>query len=85
MLNISNYLKKFSKNLFSSDEQKKKISEIIKTYTQVDVLPEEIEIKNYNIYLKKTPAVMNKVFIYKNKILEEVSSQIPDLKAVDIR
>jgi hypothetical protein len=85
MFNISSFLQKFSQNIFSLEEQKKQISEIIEKHTQINFPKEAIEIKNYIIYLKTSPATANKVFIYKNKILEEISQQIPNLKITNIK
>ncbi|MFA5888739.1 MAG: hypothetical protein WCW47_00850 [Candidatus Paceibacterota bacterium] len=85
MFNIKNYLEKFSRRLYSSEEQKKKILEIIEKHTQIILSLEEMEIKNYIIHLKTSPAVLNKIFIYKSKILEDVTLQVKDLKIIDIK
>ncbi|MCX6701858.1 MAG: hypothetical protein NTX96_01525 [Candidatus Zambryskibacteria bacterium] len=85
MFNISLFLEKFSKNIQSVEIYKKQILDIIEKYTQIKISPKEIEIKNYIIYLKTSPAILNKIFIYKNKILEEIIQSIPNLKIVDIR
>jgi len=85
MLNIQGYLGKFSKRLNDLTHQKTQIVGIIEKYTQIIVLPEEIEMKDYVIYLKSSSAVSNKVFIYKNRILEEISMLLPDLKIFDIK
>ena len=85
MFNIKNYLEKFSKSIHFSEDQKRQIIEIIKQHTQISVSPNDIEIKNYTIYLKTSPGVSNKIFINKEKILGEISSSAPSLKIVDIR
>jgi len=85
MFNIKNYLEKFSKSIHSSEYQKRQIIEIIKKHTQINIFPNDIEIKNYTVCLKTSPGISNKIFIYKSKILEEISSSIPNLKVVDIR
>ncbi len=85
MFNINFFLEKFSKNLSSLEIQKKQIVEIIEKYIHTDILPSDIEIKNYVIYTKSSPALKNKIFIYKNKILEDVVSFVPDLKIIDIK
>jgi len=85
MFNIKDYLEKFSKSIHSSEDQKRQIIEIIKKHTQIDISPDNIEIKNYTVYLKTSPGVSNKIFINKEKILGEISSSAPSLKIVDIR
>ena len=84
MFNISSFLEKFSKNLKSSELYKKQILEIVEKQTQINLRPEEIEIKNFVVYIKSSPAVKNKIFIYKNKILEDINMTIP-IKIVDMR
>jgi hypothetical protein len=83
MFNIEQFLKKFSKTVFSNELYKKQIIEIIKRYTNVDITEENIEIKNNIIYTTTNPGVKNKLFIYKNKILEDISS-LP-IKIIDIK
>ena len=84
MFNISSFLDKFSKNLKSSELYKKQILEIVEKQTQINIPPEEMEIKDYIVYVKSSPAVKNKIFIYKNKILEDINMTIP-IKIVDMR
>lgn len=85
MFNIEKYLEKFSKNIHSSKLQKECILGVIKKYTQIQLSPDEIEVKNYVVYTKTSPAILNKIFIYKDKILEDVAQETPDLRIVDIR
>ena len=75
---------KFSKDVRNAELHKTKIIEIIEKHTQLHILPKNLEIKDYIIYIKDSPAVKNKIFIYKNKILEETSISIPT-KVVDIK
>ena len=84
MFNISKFVGKFSKNIKSIETDKQKILEIIEKNTQIKILPKEIEIKDYIVYVKSTPAIKNKLFIYKEKILEDISLSLPT-KIVDIR
>ena len=84
MLNIAKFLEKFSKNLKSAEIYKKQILEIIEKQTQLQILPEDLEIKNFVLYIKSSPAVKNKLFIFKNKILEEIALTV-STKVVDIR
>ena len=84
MFNIEKFLEKFSKNIKSIEIYKKQISEIILNQTQINILPEDIEIKNNTIYTSSSPAVLNKIFIHKNKILEEIGKSLL-IKIVDIK
>ena len=85
MFNINKYLERFSKNISSTEIQKKQISEIVEKHTHINILLEDVEIKNYILYIKSSPGVKNKIFIYKEKILEEISSLISSIKIIDIR
>lgn len=85
MLEIKNCLGKFYKSLSSVEEDKKQISDIVKKHTQTSFPPEGIEIKNHIICVKTSPAILNKIFIYKNKILEEITQLDLNTKVVDIR
>ncbi len=84
MFNINKYLEKISKNIKSKDFYNDKIIDIIKNITGIDIKKEEIELKDCIVFIKNSSAVKNKIFIFKNKILEEFSKNIPD-KIVDIR
>ncbi len=84
MFNISSFLEKFSKNLKSTEVFNKQILEIIEKQTQIKISPEDLEIKNYIINIKSSPAVKNKLFIYKETILKEISTSLP-IKIVDIK
>ena len=85
MFNISSFLDKFSKNIKLAEVSKEQILKIIEKQTQIKLSPKQIEIKNYIICTLVSPAVKNKIFIYKNKILEDINNSIPDIKIVDIR
>ncbi len=84
MFNISKYLEKLSKNVNSGEEDLIKIVEILKNTINIEVLPKDIEIKDYIIFVKINNSVLNKIFINKNKILEEISKSISQ-KIVDIK
>ncbi len=71
MWNISNYLKKFSQSLESTELQKEKIREIIKNQTEIEIGIEKIEIKNAILNIEASLAQKNKIFMYKSKILED--------------
>ena len=85
MFNISNYLKKFSVNIDSEESNRLKMLDIIKKHTQIGLGLESLEVKNYIIHIKSSPAVLNKIFIYKNKILEDINETLPNLKIGGIK
>ena len=84
MFNISSFLEKFSKNVKSAELYKQQILEIIGKSIQISVTPNDLEIKDYTIYIKASPAIKNKLFIYKSKILEEIATNLPT-RIVDIK
>ena len=84
MFNISSFLEKVKKNLESSEHQKKKLIIAIKKYTNIDVPETEIEIKNYIAYINSSPLIKNKLFIFKEKILNDPQSSFKN-KIIDIR
>lgn len=84
MFNISSFLEKVSKNILSSSLQKKQIIEVIKKETGVEVSEADIELRECVLYIKSSPALKNKLFIQKSKILEELSGQ-SNTKIIDIK
>jgi len=84
MFNISSFLQKFSKDLNSTELNRKQIIDIIKKHTQIELSLVDIEIKDYIMETKSSPAVKNKIFMYKEKILEEINRSVSQ-KIVDIR
>ncbi|HEY4508708.1 MAG TPA: hypothetical protein VJC13_00270 [Candidatus Paceibacterota bacterium] len=84
MFNISSFLDKFSKNVADTEFHKKQVIEIIEKNTQLNISPKDIEIKDCVVYIKSSPAVKNKIFIFKNKILENIINST-SIKIVDIK
>ncbi len=84
MFNISNFLGKFSKEINDSESKKSQVSEIIKNITGVEIKTGDIEIKDYIVFIKSNPSVLNKIFINKNKILESILSST-SIKVADIK
>lgn len=84
MFNISSFLDKLSKNVRSAESEKEKILELIFKNTQINIPLEDLEIKDFIVYIKSSPAVKNKIFIFKQKILNDLSNSISS-KIVDIR
>jgi hypothetical protein len=84
MFNISSFLEKFSKNITTSEDQIQSIVQIIKTYTQLDIPSNNIEIKDSIVRVTVSPALKNKIFIHKKAILDDVASLL-GIKIADIR
>ncbi len=82
MFNIQKYLEKFSKNLKTTESDTQEIIETIERETNIRLNNSEIEIKNNIIYTKTNPSIKNKIFIFKNKIIESLSK---NLNIIDIK
>lgn len=74
MFNIEQYLKRFSKKINSLDFDKEKIVEIINNLTKLSVNKNDIEIKDFKVYIKTTSIGKNQLFIYKKQILDKIKS-----------
>ncbi len=84
MFNIEKFLNKFTKEIKSTESNKNIILDVIKKHTQIELQLNDVEIKDYQVVLKASPAVLNKIFIYKQKILDELGTSLP-IKIVDIK
>ncbi len=84
MFNISSFLGRFSKDISSQEDIKKTLIDIIFKHTQLNFSADSLEIKNYILNLEASPAVKNKIFIYKNAILEDIALSVTE-KIIDIR
>lgn len=73
MFNISSFLDKTKKTIDFSDDQKNQIIEIIEKKTLIKLGKEQVEIKNYKIFVKGSPGVLNKIFIYKEDLLKQIN------------
>jgi len=82
---ISSFLDKFKKILFQKEEILVFISETIFKYTKFKIDPSKIKIKNTYIYIENSPIIKNEIFIYKNKILSDLKSEIKDFNFTDIK
>lgn len=85
MFNIDGFLDKFYKNIRSVEANKIQILEILEKHTGIKFSLTDVEIKNYIVYIKSTPASLNKIFIYKKKILEDINTAVTGQKIVDIK
>lgn len=84
MFNIASFLEKFSKNISNTEIHTQSVLEIIKKNTQIELSKDQVEIKDGGIRVTASPGVKNKIFMYKEKILEEVNSSL-SVKVQDIR
>ena len=75
MFNISSFLEKFSKSISSQELETKTICDVVLKHTGIILDSQKINIKNNILYLNVSPAVKNKIFIYKQKILEDLNNQ----------
>ena len=83
MLNISDFLGKFLKDITATEFQKKTIINIIQKHTGLDI-QSDLEIKNNTLYINLSPIIKNKIFIHKQSILEEINKNITS-KITDIK
>ncbi len=84
MFNISDFLDKISKKLKSQEIYKKGILEIIERNTNIKISNDDLEIKDYIVYIKSSPAVKNKIFISKESLINEINNTL-GIKITDIR
>ncbi len=83
MFNIEQYLKRFSKNLYSIEDNKLKILEIVRNYTKLNIDISDLEVKNYIVFIKTSAVGKNQLFLNKAKIISEINSL--NIKIIDIK
>jgi len=83
MFNISSFLDKFSKSISSEEQTIGTVITAIHTSTGIDLSADKIEVKDTVIYITASPAIKNKIFIYKETILSSIVSF--GIKVSDIR
>lgn len=84
MINISKLLEKFSKKIDTEESCNRQVIEIIKKLTDLNINLKDCEIKNNVIYVNSSPAVKNKLFVYREQIVNEVN-KIRAINVVAIR
>ena len=75
MFNIEQYLKKFSLRISDVSEKKIAVIKILKDTSGVDVLKEDIEIKESVLFVKAKPIIKNQLFLKREKILPLLKEQ----------
>ena len=84
MFNIASYLHKFSKNIESAEIDNNGICGVISKHTDLTVTSDNIEIKNYTLYLDISPTFKNKLFMKKRAILDDYALLYPS-RILDIK
>lgn len=84
MFNISNYLNKITKKIHSEEDYSRNILSVVNMVTGLNIGLNNVEIKNYILYINTNFSAKNKIFINKSKIISEIN-QLSSEKIVDIR
>jgi hypothetical protein len=84
MFNIEKFLEKFSKGLKAGELHAETILGEIAAQTGIQLEKKDIEVRNYILHIKASPAVKNKIFIFKEAILTGLNSKI-EPKIIDIK
>ncbi len=83
---ISDLLKKFQHITPPDIVVRKKIVEIVKEITNIELDKKDISVKNGVVFIKTTPIYKNEIFINKQTILSILKQKINDsVKIVDIK
>jgi cell division protein FtsX len=85
MNNLGNFLDKFKKIFSGAKFQKDAILSIINSQAKLQLEGKDIEVKDFKITLKTSPAVKSVVFMRKQKILEELKKALGTEAPIDIR
>jgi hypothetical protein len=81
---INSFLDKFKDILFSKEEIKKVISQIIFEEINKEINLNAIKTKNNLIKIEGSPVLKNEIFIFKQKILSKINEKIKDRQFSDI-
>ena len=84
MFNISSFLEKFSKNISDQESQVKIICDSIFKVSRIVLEDKDIKIQNNILYLIISPGQKNRIFMNKQKILDDLKNQLKT-KIIDIR
>ena len=84
MFNISSFLEKISKSVQSKEFYNEQIIDVIEKNTNIKLKSEDVELKDNIVLIKCSPAIKNRLFISRGKILEEISVFTP-VRVIDIR
>ena len=81
---LSSFLEKF-KNIIDPQQERIYISNIISSLVGDEINESVISIKNGIIFLQISPMLKTQIFLNKQKIIEILNKQRPNLHIVDIR
>ncbi len=84
MFNISSFLEKFNSQVGRAELNNKEICEIITLRSGIRCVPEQIEVKNYVLYVNVSPTFKQKLLMSKASILEELQ-HVSGMKITSIR
>ncbi len=84
MFNIGNFLNKFSKKIQTLELDIENVLRVIEDKTGLKISLNNIEIKNNTVYIQASPAIKNKIFIFKQGIIDEINKNL-QVKIIDIR
>lgn len=85
MQNLGDYLNKFQKIFSGAKFQKDAVLSIINSVTKMQLGDNDLEVKDYKIVLKGSPAMKSTIYMYKQKILAELKAALGDKAPNDIR
>ncbi len=85
MKELSGFLDKFKKIFSGAKFQKDAILSIINSTAKIQLDEKDIEVKDFKITLKTSPAVKNAIFMRKQKILEGLKAALGNEAPIDIR
>lgn len=67
---FSSILEELTKKLYSGEQSKKEVSEIVSTIVGITISPDQITIKNGTLFLSISPTIKTVVLLRKQKLLE---------------
>ena len=83
--NISSYLEKFRNIKPPNDSIKKVVIDVISIELGVDLLTENLNVKNNIVYINSSPTLKNEVLFNKKELLGLVNKKLIGKSVFDIR
>lgn len=75
---INGLLDLYRKRLFKAEDERKALIETIKNISGIDLPEAAFTFKNKTAFIKTDPVTRNQLFIYKEKILQEIAKTAPN-------
>ena len=85
MNNLGGFLEKFKNLLGTSKFQKDAVISMIESVVKIKLQDKEIDIKDFVVYIKASPAVRGEIFMRKQKILDELKKVLANKAPREIR